>query len=264
MSGFSADWLALREANDWRARSPLVTEIVAKQISRDRVVRAGDLAAGAGSNMRFLARRLPQPQEWRLLDHDAGLLERARQNADIAIETRVVDLSHVDELRELVSGRDLVTASALLDLVSEEWLRAVCSMCHRQRSLVLFALSYDGRMTCAPQDQEDELVRRLVNRHQRMDKSFGRALGPDASARARDILEGLGYNVVRDRSDWVLDRESNELQRQLIEGWAAAATEIAPGDTEPIAGWRVRRLEHVRAGESSVTVGHEDLGAFIA
>jgi hypothetical protein len=163
-----------------------------------------------------------------------------------------------------VSGRDLVTASALLDLVSEEWLRAVCSMCHRQRSLVLFALSYDGRMTCAPEDPEDELVRSLVNHHQRTEKSFGRALGPDASARASDILERLGYDVVRDRSDWVLVRESYDLQRQLIEGWAAAATAIAPAETELIAGWRVRRIEHVQAGESSLTVGHEDLGAFIA
>jgi hypothetical protein len=207
---------------------------------------------------------LPQPQKWLLLDDDAGLLEHARQRAGVAIETRVVDLAQVDELSELVSGRDLVTASALLDLVSEEWLRAVCSMCHRQRSLVLFALSYDGRMTCAPEDPEDEFVRSLVNHHQRTQKSFGRALGPDASIRASDILDGLGYDVVRDRSDWVLDRKSNELQRQLIEGWAAAATEIAPVDTELIAAWRMRRLEHVRTGESSVTVGHEDLGAFIA
>jgi hypothetical protein len=264
VSGFSAEWLALREAIDWRSRSPLVTEIVAKQISRDQVLRAVDLAAGAGSNMRFLARTLPAAQEWLLLDHDAGLLEHARQNAGIAIDTRVVDLSHVDGLRDLVSRRDLVTASALLDLVSEEWLGAVCSMCHRQRSLVLFALSYDGRMMCTPEDPEDDLVRSLVNRHQRTEKSFGPALGPDASARASDTLEGLGYEVFRDRSDWVLDRESTELQRQLIEGWAAAATEIAPADTELIAGWRVRRLEYVRAGRSSVTVGHEDLGAFIA
>ena len=264
MSGFSAEWLALREPIDWRSRSPLVTEIIAKRVARDRVVRAVDLAAGTGSNMRFLARTLPKPQQWLLLDHDAGLLEHARQNAGVAIETRVVDLSHVDDLSEFLSGRDLVTASALLDLVSEQWLRAVCSICHRQRSVLLFALSYDGRTTCAPEEPEDELVRSLINRHQRTKKSFGRALGPDACARASDILERLGYDVVRDRSEWVLDRESNELQRQLIEGWAAAATQIAPADAALIAGWRVRRIEHVRAGESSLTVGHEDLGAFMA
>jgi methyltransferase family protein len=264
VSGFSAEWLALREPIDWRSRSALVTEMVASRLPRERAVRAVDLAAGTGSNTRFLARSLPAAQDWLLVDHDTSLLERARQNAGVAIHTRVADLSHVNELRELVSGRDLVTASALLDLVSEAWLDAVCSTCQRQRSAVLFALSYDGRMTCSPEEPEDQLVRSLVNRHQRTEKDFGRALGPDASARASNILESLGYEVVRDRSDWVLDRESDELQRQLIEGWAEAATAIAPAEAELIDGWRLRRIGHVGAGRSSMTVGHEDLGAFIA
>jgi hypothetical protein len=264
VSGFSAEWLALREPIDWRSRSPLVTEVVASRLPRGRAVRAVDLAAGTGSNTRFLARTLFGTQEWLLLDHEASLLERARQHTGLAIQVRVVDLSRVDELSDLLSGRDLITASALLDLVSEEWLRTVCSTCQRQRSAVLFALSYDGRLTCSPEEPEDDFVRSLVNRHQRTEKSFGRALGPDASTRASNMLEGLGYEVVRDRSDWVLDRESNELQRQLIEGWAEAATAIAPAERELIANWRHRRLDHVRAGQSHVTVGHEDVGAFIA
>lgn len=263
MSGFSADWLALREPVDWRSRSALVTEVVANRLPRARTVWAVDLAAGTGSNTRFLARALPGSWDWLLLDREASLLERAAHNGGL-IDTRVVDLSRVDQLGELVSGRDLVTASALLDLVSEDWLRAICSLCVRQQSTVLFALSYDGRMTCFPEEPEDELVRSLVNRHQRTEKGFGLALGPDASARAADILDGLGYEVVRDGSDWVLDRESNELQGQLIEGWAAAATAIAPAETELIDGWRRRRFDHIRADRSQVTVGHEDLGAFIA
>ena len=157
-----------------------------------------------------------------------------------------------------------MTASALLDLVSEEWLQAVCAMCRSQRSVVLFALSYDGRMTSLPEEPEDELVRTLVNRHQQTDKGFGRALGPDAAARATELLENLGYEVVRDRSDWVLDRESAILQRQLIEGWAEAATAIAPAEAEIIDRWRQRRIEHIAGERSRVVVGHEDLGAFIA
>jgi hypothetical protein len=85
-------------------------------------------------------------------------------------------------------------------------------------------------MTSLPEEPEDELVRTLVNRHQQTDKGFGRALGPDAAARATELLENLGYQVVRDRSDWVLDRESALLQRQLIDGWAEdALSGEAPG-----------------------------------
>jgi hypothetical protein len=264
VSEFSAEWLALREPADWRSRSTRVTDAVVTALPKGRLVRAIDLAAGTGSNTRFLAGVLPKPQAWLLVDHNAELLERARRMAGFDVRTRAIDLSRGPELTHLLAAHDLVTASALLDLVSEEWLRAVCAACQRERSAVLFALSYDGRMICSPEEPEDELVRNLVNRHQRTDKGFGRALGPDAAARAAELLEHLGYDVIRDRSDWLLDRESTALQQQLIEGWAEAATELAPAETRVFARWRERRLDHVAQGRSHVVVGHEDLGAVIA
>ena len=160
--------------------------------------------------------------------------------------------------------KDFVTASALLDLVSAQWLQAVCAACQRERAAVLFALSYDGRMGCWPEEPEDELVRNLVNRHQHTDKGFGRALGPDAAAQAAELLESLGYAVIRDRSDWVLGSDSMPLQQQLIDGWANAATGMAPSDAPVIEGWRARRIDHVTQGRSRMVVGHEDVGAFIA
>jgi trans-aconitate methyltransferase len=264
VSAFSAEWLALREPADWRSRSARVTNAVVHALPKGRVVRAVDLAAGTGSNTRFLKRTLTPPQEWLLVDHDPDLLERAQQTIGSDIRTHAMDLSHTGELATVLQGQEMVTASALLDLVSEEWLQALCAMCRSQRSVVLFALSYDGRMTSLPEEPEDELVRTLVNRHQQTDKGFGRALGPDAAARATELLENLGYQVVRDRSDWVLDRESALLQRQLIDGWAEAATAIAPAEAEIIGRWRERRIEHIAGERSRVIVGHEDLGAFIA
>jgi len=240
-----------------------VTQTVVRAIAKERAIRALDLAAGTGSNARFLARSLAASQEWLLVDHDSDLLQRARQLAGFDLQTRVADIARAGELGELIAGHDLVTASALLDLVSHDWLQVVCRSCQKQRCVVLFALSYDGRMTCRPEEPEDELVRELVNRHQRTDKGFGAALGPDAVARAADILQSLGYQVTRDRSDWVLDRESGDLQVQLIEGWAGAATEVAPAEAAVIARWRQRRIDHTVEQRSHVIVGHEDLGASI-
>jgi hypothetical protein len=263
VSGFSAEWLALREPADWRSRSARVTSAVGDALPRGRVVRALDLAAGTGSNTRFLKQMLPAPQEWLLVDHDSDLLERARQTIGSDIRTHAMDLSQTGELAQVLHSHDVVTASALLDLVSEDWLQAVCAMCRSQRSAVLFALSYDGRVISLPEEPEDDLVRSLVNRHQQTDKGFGRALGPHAAARAAELLKSLGYEVVCDRSDWVLDRESAILQRQLIEGWADAAKAIAPEQTELITRWRQRRIDHIAGERSRVIVGHEDLGAFM-
>jgi hypothetical protein len=55
----------------------------------------------------------------------------------------------------------------------------------------------------------------------------------------------------------------DELQRQLMEGWAHAAEEMAPGQASMIHNWLARRLAHVETGRSRVVVGHEDLAAWL-
>jgi hypothetical protein len=48
----------------------------------------------------------------------------------------------------------------------------------------------------------------------------------------------------------------------LIEGWARAAAEIAPERTALVDDWLRRRLIHVDAGRSQLTVGHRDIAAW--
>ena len=264
---FSADWLALREPADRASRSIRLTRALADVFSQRAELRILDLGAGTGANMRFLAPHLPGRQSWLLVDHDRALLARVPTSADgpRRVETCHLDLNSLngDAGRECFSGRALVTASALLDLVSAEWLRALAARCRDTRAAVLFALNYDGRIQFSPEEPEDAEVRELVNQHQRTDKGFGVALGPDAPAAAERFLVSLGYRVERERSDWVLEPDSHELQRQLIDGWARAAAEIAPERSGLIDGWRTRRLAHVAAGRSRLVVGHVDLAAWI-
>jgi glycosyltransferase involved in cell wall biosynthesis len=264
---FSADWLALREPADRAARSTRLIRAIAGVFSPGAELRILDLGAGSGANMRYLAKHLPEHQSWLLVDHDAALLASVPpcDRGSCRVETLQVDLRIVsdDAGCEMFSGRALVTASALLDLVSEEWLRSLAARCRESGAALLFALSYDGRIQCSPDEPEDTAIRDLVNQHQRTEKGFGRALGPDAPAVAESLLVSLGYHVERERSDWMLEPGSHELQRQLIDGWARAAAEIAPERSASIAGWRDRRLAHIAAHRSRLVVGHEDLAAWI-
>jgi SAM-dependent methyltransferase len=241
--------------------------VIAGLFPQTAEVRVLDLGSGTGANMRYLAPHLPDRQSWLLVDYDQALLARVLAPTDGSrrVETRHLDLNALDgdAVRDCFSGRGLVSASALLDLVSEEWLRALAARCRDNGAAVLFALSYDGRIEFAPEEPADAEVRDLVNQHQRTDKGFGRALGPEALAAADLFLVTLGYMVERERSDWVLGPDSPELQRQLIEGWAHAAAEIAPQRSDSIAAWRIRRLAHVAAHRSRLVVGHEDLAAWI-
>ena len=252
---FSADWLTLREPADHAARSAAVTRAAIDAMVLVSRVRVLDLGSGTGSNLRYLHHRLGA-SEWLMVDHDAALLTKVPRVP--GVETRCRDLSTLDD-RSIFDGRTLVTASALLDLVSEAWMESLAARCAETGATVLFALSYDGRIECTPQDPDDGMVAGLVNQHQRTGKGFGLALGPDATDCAARCFAGLGYHVQRDRSDWTLGPGEEELQRQLIDGWASAAAEMAPAQSAMIDGWRRRRLAHIEAQHSRIIVGHEDL-----
>lgn len=272
MSDSLSDWLALREPADTAARSGTLTRAIAETLPRDGTLRVLDLATGTGSNVRYLARRLPAQQDWLLVDCDPELLTEvpARMSAwggarqlECHVETRQLNLGGLDH-PEIFSGRHLVTASALLDLVSEAWLHALAEQCEATGAAALFALTYTGRARCSPAEPEDETIRDLMNRHQKTnDKGFGQAAGPDAVDCAERCFAGAGYRVRREASDWVLPHDARELQRQLIKGWASAAREIAPEHATMIGDWLARRLAHIESSRSRVVVCHEDLGAWL-
>ncbi len=262
MSGFSAEWLALREPADTAARSESLVRFVAGGAPGPEraALRALDLGGGTGANIRYLSAKLPSPQHWTLVDDDPALLARV----PASVTTHRADLRAVVNEGALFDGCWLVTASALLDLVSDEWLATLVRRCRTAGAAVLFALSYDGRIVCSPEDDDDEEVRRLVNEHQKTDKGFGLALGPAAGARAAQLLTTAGYIVRQAQSDWTLLPSAAEMQRVLFDGWAAAASEMAPARKTAIENWRARRIGHIDIGRSRIVVGHTDLAGVVS
>ncbi len=276
MEAFSAEWLALREPADHAARATRLVTLVVNALAwySPPSVTVVDFGAGTGSNLRYLSRRLPFGQRWTLVDHDQRLLNQATRDWELAgdavphgvtVRARRVDLARLDEsaFTGAAAGAPqaplLVTASALLDLTSVDWLDRLAARCRALRALTLFALTYDGRITCEPPDPADEMVRALVNRHQQTDKGFGPAAGPDAVQAATDAFEREGYSVYRARSDWQLGAESQTLQQQLVNGWGLAAAELSPADAAAIAAWLARRRDAIANGTSRIAVGHEDV-----
>jgi hypothetical protein len=265
MGGFSAEWLQLREPCDTRSRSDeLVRALCALLPSRP--LQAVDLGSGTGANIRYMAPRLGGVQRWVTVDDDAALIEQQPVRLDGAsfhcIVTSMQLHLGVDQQALPLSGAQLVTASALLDLVSAAWLQSLALRCAAQRAVVLFALNYDGRVECQPREPDDDWVIGLVNRHQLRDKGLGPALGPDATSFARDAFGAAGFQFRSRASDWLIEPDEQRLQRELIAGWIGAAREIAPSDAARIARWGQRRHAHVAAGTSRMRVGHQDFIAW--
>ncbi len=274
MSGFSAEWLQLREAADRKARNAPLLRSVAEMLSgRDEAV-VVDLACGTGSNLRALAPHFPARQHWLLVDHDPVLLDAARQAlAAWADEARSVDghlaltkdglsievgFAQRDLAREieriLDMPADLVTASALFDLVSEQWIaRMVASLAARRMPLYA-ALTYNGVNSWTPPHPSDDAVRSAFCAHQLRDKGLGSAAGPHGARLLADAFARAGYRVTTGDSPWIIGESEPALMREAANGIAQAAAETGLIAKAELVDWLVARL-----AASSCTIGHTDV-----
>lgn len=270
---FSAEWLALREPADHAARDGSLAAKAASLLADRDTARIVDLGCGAGSNLRGFAPFLGKRQHWTLVDHDPALLAAARmalaQWADasrddgatlrldkdgrnIAVDFVEADLAQ-DPGRALDRPADLVTAAALFDLASDAWLDCFCDAL-RARNLPLYTvLIYDGREEWSPSHPLEEKALAAFHAHMRSDKSFGPALGPQATQALAEKLAARIYSVAQADSPWRLG-SGDALLGELAKGAANAVSETGALPPTGLADWR-----QARCAARSAVIGHQDL-----
>ena len=260
----SSEWLTLREPADAAARAPDLVEVARSSLPARGVV-VHDLGCGTGSMARWVAGRLDLPQHWVLFDRDPALLSVAvadlprgpSRRAPVSAETRQRDITRL-EVTEL-AGADLITASALLDMLTAEDLDRLLATCTRADCPVLVALSVTGAVDLAPADPLDQHVADAFNAHQRRRTGRGRLLGPDAVGAALNGFTKRGFEVQVRASPWRLGPGEATLATQWFTGWLAAACEQQPELAADGAAYARRRLEQAAAGRLCVTVHHQDV-----
>jgi hypothetical protein len=250
--GVSPDWLVLREPADAAARSVELAERLAQRLSGDRLV-IHDLGGGSGAMGRWLAPRLPGRQHWVVHDRDAELLELAVADppASVTVEARQSDLAALTH--DDLAGASLVTASALLDILTGDELAATLGACTAIGCPLLLALTVVGRVALTPADPLDARLAAAFNDHQRR----GGLLGPDAVGATVDQLRPTGAEVLVRRSPWRLGPAHAALAAEWLEGWVAAACAQDPALDG--AAYSARRLAQAAAGELAVTIDHADV-----
>ncbi len=193
MSSFAAEWLALREPYDLAARNAAVLDMVANAFLAQTSIAVADLGCGTGATLRAVGPHLPPRQSWRLVDNNLSLLAQVPTPAPspyVTVVTQPVDLARDLELA-LDGPLDLVTASALLDLVSSQWLDRLIIEAAARRLPVYAALTYDGRVGIEPAETFDAELLAGFNLHQRTDKGFGPALGPSRGGACRGAISSI-------------------------------------------------------------------------
>ena len=263
MSGFSSKWLTLREPYDRAARNTTVLEAVGAHFAGLTAIAVVDLATGTGSTVRSVGPHLPSRQTWRLVDNDLSLLARTStlsQPPNLMVTARPVDLACDLELA-LDGHLDLIATSALLDLVSPEWLDRLIIEAAARYLPIYAALTYDGRTITDPKSDFDQEILTGFNTHQCTDKGFGSALGPAAAARAIERFQHFGYSIVQGRSDWVFGPGDRTIQAELFEGWAEVAALTTQMTAAEISGWLAQRRKYLAEGRSHLRIGHVDIFA---
>lgn len=276
MTRFSADWLTLREAADRRARNVDVLRQAGAALGDVEGLSVVDLGCGTGASLRAAAPAFSRRQRWRLVDHDRTLLDAAgsalmswADRAEIDTDRlalrkgdREIEVTfHRFDLREDLAPLfavepDIVTASALFDLMPAAWIGGFVKALAERRIPLYAALTYDGRESWLPAHPLDEAIHAAFVAHQHGDKGLGPAAGPDAPAILHAALVEAGYEVAVGDSFWVLGDEDEALRAALSQGIADAAVETGQVSPEDAAAWRA-----ARRGPGSCRVGHVDLFA---
>ena len=251
-----AEWLALREPADAAARAQ---DLIPQLRSRKPVV-IHDLGTGTGSMARWLAARLPGRQHWVMYDRDADLLRRAARAmagvGDVTAETRERDVTRLTAAD--LAGADLITASALLDMLTAAEVERIVAACTGVAP-ALFTISVTGRVELAPADPLDAEIAAAFDTHQRRTVAGRTLLGPDAVDVTVTAFERHGVTVQRRPSPWRLGADRADLIAEWFRGWVGAACEQRPELSGPAAEYARRRLGAAAAGHLDVVVHHTDL-----
>lgn len=263
----SSDWLALREAEDARARSGALVEAAAALLPAGPVT-VHDLGSGTGSMARWSAPRLPGPQTWVLHDWNAALAAQAaasgvprdRDGGEVVLRSSIGPLDGMTAAT--LDGASLVTASALLDVLTAAEAHAIVDACVAAGVPALLALSVTGEVALRPRHPLDRRVSSAFNAHQRRDVDGRRLLGPYAARIVEGLFRLAGWNVRRALTPWRLSGRDPQLLAEWFEGWVGAAEEQEPALRRDAAAYRELRRSQARRGELSAVVYHLDLLAW--
>jgi SAM-dependent methyltransferase len=271
LTGFSAQWLDLREPADQRSRNHKLERTLARHFDGWRPLTIVDLGCGTGANLRAMAPLLGPDQHWTLVDRDQSLLDAAAQRlaswadgADrkashlalfkgakrINVEFRLADLAG-DLNSALGPNVNLVTASALFDLTSAAYIAGLARAVAARQSAFYTVLSYDGDQRWTPEHPADAAMLEAFHTHQRRDKGLGPAAGPDAPDALSDAFSAAGYGVSEGDSAWRLGMGDATLIAELAVSFAAAVAETGLVDASTIATWGA-------LSRSGAIVGHTD------
>ncbi|TWU46942.1 class I SAM-dependent methyltransferase [Rubripirellula reticaptiva] len=247
------EWLAIRETMDGRFRSARLAQQFLEHASKSRLI--VDLGCGTGSNRRYLCRDCVSGVPWRCIDNDDEVLETATHRS----AGRPIRFEHVELATDLllipIGGDVSITASAFLDITSEDWLSRFVKLA--AQSPILIAMTASGAPVWDPADDLDVAIGLCLEEHQKSDHGFGPAAGAQAAPFLADKLISRECNVTLEKSDWRLGSQDAEVLAMLVDSVCRRAS--SKMHREQVEHWASMRQQQIRKGVLKLTLPHLDL-----
>ena len=184
---------------------------------------------------RWLAPRLPGPQHWIMYDRDADLLEHAAaghgrtpaDGAPVTVETRRRDITRLTPAD--LDGAGLVTASALLDMLTADEVERIVAACAAPAARRCSTISVIGRVELTPPDPLDAEIAEAFNAHQRRTVGGRTLLGPDAVDAAVEAFGRHGVPVAGPVEPLAARRGPGRPCRRVVRRLAGRGVRAAAG-----------------------------------
>ena len=233
-------------------RSQLADEFI-ERANRTRLII--DLGCGTGTNYRYLTRNDGSDTPWLGVDSDGDVLKiAARELAGTPVRFESADLA--TDLSLIATNENMaITASAFLDITSEEWIGRFAKVVAGKPLLI--AMTASGPPAWDPVDDMDEAIEACLQNHRKADHGFGPSAGFSAARLLADELNARNCNVSLEVSDWSVDLQDREVMATLIDGVRRRALLHLPHTQ--VDQWAATRRQQNQAGLLKLTLPHLDL-----
>jgi len=280
-TNFSTDWLEERRRFDAAARNASVEAACLQYAAQFQTLSLVDIGAGDGAVFSYLSPKLPPKQNWSLVELNPQLLQSARsrllhwanghgytvekeasdhllfQRGERRLSVQLIKGSFLELQRLLpLEHYDLVTASAVFDLLSRPMLANLLESWQHNR-LALYATLHYQSMEYFPGQAEDRPVIEAFERHMQRQQDFGRALGPDCCAALSELMEYYFRQApIAGPSPWLIRPGDVAMHRHLFAFIENSLADFAP-ETE-VESWIQSKEALLDSGQLRLQVEHCD------
>ena len=277
---FTSTWLSLRESYDTSSRNKNLTKYIKKS---DSIL---DIGCGTGAFCRWCIDNNTFFDTMMLLDHDQRLLNKfykimSKFSKDKKLiiekistkEFKIKDPIHKFNYKfktlhkdlslvfDLINSFDVLSMSALIDLLSANYLTKLFKNINRDKVIVM-SLCFNGQIHWNIKNSYDKYIVNEFNKEQQSIKEDSLSLGYESIDKVKQLAKKKKFKFFLYDSSWNLSSNSNDdkhFHQKYLETIYKPLKKNHQIDKELLDQWFSSKIKLINNGSLTTKVGHNDI-----